>query len=225
MSRKQYISQLKKSIENLSKWESSGKAFGHLENLKKKNKPDRLYEFYCYIRIIEDLRNKYDVELIESTNGKIFPQAPASKKGWAKFILRDQKTGNILFQVCFGTNIKISKSPKTTFAADISFQKPDATEDPEEKDVVLIMDAKYKTKNTTPLEINIIREFAKCIDDFGVLNSDTIELNFNKLKDLKGNCLLTNDNAIEDHRQYCKNNKLKQVEGFDCDGRIYKIVG
>ncbi len=224
MIKKQYIGQLKKSIETLSKWESSGKAFGYFEKIKNK-KADRLYEFFCYMKIMDDLKNRYNIELVEDTNGKIFPQSPAAKSGWSKFILKDKESGKVLFQVCFGTKIKLSTSPMTPFAADISFQKSTASDDPDENDVELIMDAKYKTDNLQSLEISTIREFAKCADDLGVSEAETALFEFDKLKALKGNCLLTNGRAINDHEQYCKNNKVKQVGSFDCNGGSFNVIG
>jgi len=224
MSKKQYIRQLKKSIESLSKWDSSGKAFGHLRNLRNK-KTDRIYEFFCYIKIIDDLKKNYDIELVEGINGKIFPQGPASKKGWAKFILKDKINGNILLQACFGTSVKLSASPKTTFAADISFQKSSANDDPDERDVELIMDAKYKESNSTKLDIKTIKEFAKSVQDFGVHSIKAGKIIFDKLKDIEVNCLLTNGNTIDIHEQYCKNNCLQQIGRFDCDGRKFNVIG
>lgn len=225
MSKKQYINQLKKSIENLSKWESSGKAFGHFKKINNKY-PDRLYEFYCYIRIIDDLRNSYSVKLIPGTRKIIFPQKSAKKNGgWARFDLKDINTGEILFQICFGTKVKISSSPKTTFAADISFQKSDATNDPDENDVELIMDAKYKESNLTKLDIETIKEFAKSVQDFGVQTIKAKKFKFDNLKEIEVNCLITNGRTIDIHEQYCKNNCVQQVGSFDCDGRKFDVVG
>lgn len=225
MSKKQYICQLRKSIENLSTWESSGKAFGHTDKIKNKY-PDRLYEFYCYIRIIDDLRVNYSIKLIPGNRKLLFPQKPAKKdQGWARFDLSDNISGKLLFQVCFGTKVKLSASPKTTFAADISFQKSNAKNDPDESDVEIIIDAKYKENKSTKLDIATIKEFAKSVHDFGVHAIKAKKIKFEKLKDIEVNCLLTNGETIDMHEQYCKNNCLQQVGRFDCDGRKFNVIG
>lgn len=225
MNKMQYIKQLKTTVKNLSTWESSGKAFGHINKIKNKY-PDRLYEFYCYIRILEDLRVNYFVELIPGTRKIIFPQKPAKKgQGWARFDLKDTKSGKTEFQVCFGTKVKLSASPKTTFAADISFQKSNAKDDPDESDVELIIDAKYKENKSTKLDIETIKEFAKSVHDFGVHAIKAKKIKFEKLKDIEVNCLLTNGETIDIHEQYCKNNCLQQVGRFDCDGRKFNVIG
>jgi len=219
-----YLKSLRNSIEKLSKWESTGKAFGFIDGVSDKN-PDYIYEFFCAMKILKDLAKNHKIKLVPGQSGFKFPQKPGDKVEWAKFLIQDKTTKKKLFQFCLGVKIKISASPLTTFGADISFQKANASNDPYETDMILIMDAKYKKKNDTKLDIGTIREFAQCVKDMNVPKGIRGLLQFNKLVDLQSNCLFTNGEGNALHKQYCKNNKLKQVGRFDCDGRTMDVIG
>lgn len=220
---------LKAATARLTKWDSSKNAFGHFKVIKAKatntKGADKIYEFYCLMRILEDLRVYYNISLHPGTRtGKIFPEAPSPKKGWPYFIIQQKAETPNKFQVCFGTEIKLSKAPKTTIAPDISIQKHDSTDDPDETMVELIMDAKFKYKITSTLSIEQIHAFMQRIKALDTMNVDTLPLFFNKFKDLKSNCLLTNGKALTHQEDYCKLNKTKQVEQFDL-GTTYNVVG
>lgn len=219
------IRKLKKETEKLTKWESSKKAFGHFKNIET-SKDDRIYEFYCLLRILDDLKTNYIITLIPGTKAKkIFPLSPGKKIGWSRFELIPKNKNRSKYQVCFGTSIKISSSPQTSIAPDISFQNIDATDDPDETMVQLVMDAKYKSKITSKLDISLIREFKAIINDLKIEKADSIDLLFNNLKDLKSNCLLTNAKTLDNHKQYCINNGMKQVGSFFHIRTMYKVVG
>lgn len=219
------IKKLKKETEKLTTWESSKKAFGHFKNIEASS-DDRIYEFYCLLRLLEDLRKNYVVTLIPGAKGKkIFPLAPGNKIGWARFEIIPKNKNHKKYQVCFGTSIKISCSPLTSIAPDISFQNIDATDDPDEKMVQLVMDAKYKSKKTSSIDISLIREFKAIINDLEIENASSVDILFNNLKDLKSNCLITNANTLDNHKQYCINNGMKQVGIFRNQKINYKIIG
>lgn len=218
------ISNLRRAIEKLSKWESSGAAFGFIKTVSNKN-PDYIYEFFCAMRVLKDLSVNHLVEITPGTNGFKFPRKPGNKSDWAYFEIKDKNTGRVLYQFCLGTTIKISSSPSTTFGADISIQKGHAGYDPDESDIVLIMDAKYKENNSSKLDIGTIREFAACVRDMNVPKGIRGRLVFNSLVRLRANCLFTNGEAETLHQQYCTNRKLKQVGRFDCDRRTMQIIG
>ena len=59
------LSNLKKATENLTRWDSSGEAFGHYSEVSSKSTTskgsDRLYEFWCLMKLIEDLSLKYNI--------------------------------------------------------------------------------------------------------------------------------------------------------------------
>lgn len=219
------IKQLRSAIEKLTKWESSGKAFGFIETNKKLSS-DYIYEFYCAMRILKDLNTNESVKIVPDNNGEYrFPRKPAPKGAWSKFLIRQKGTRHIKFQFCLGTVIKISSSPLTTFGADISLQTHDAPDDPDESHVVWIMDGKYKKSSSSKLDIGTIREFAQCVSDMDSPKKSRFTLQFDKLSELNTNCLLTNGEGIQDHEQYCMNKKVRQVAKFDCDGRKMEIIG
>lgn len=217
------VRQLRKSIEKLTKWESSGNAFGFIEGVSD-NKVDYIYEFFCAIKILFDLNTHHNIRLCPGKKGYQFPLKPGSKSEWAKFVItKDKRSREILYELCMGVAVKISSSPQTTFAADISIQHPNS-DDPDESHVVLIMDAKYKKSSKSTLDIGTIRAFAQCVRDMQVPKKID-GLKFNKLIDLASNCLFTNGELINDHELYCKNNKLKQVGRFDCGNRQMVVLG
>ncbi len=217
------LKKLKTATEKLTKWESSAKAFGHYSIFEKDvtptKKTDRLYEFWCLMKILNDLLENYNITLIPDSrpDKKIFPQAPSPKKGFAYFVIENKRDALDKFQVCYGTEIKLSAAPTTTFAPDISIQKYDSTDDPDETMVELIMDAKFKYSNSKKLPKNQLDSFIQWVNALQTQNADTIPLQFNLLNELKANCLLTNGRALVDQEDYCKLNKIKQVEQFDIE--------
>ena len=223
------LKKLKTATEKLTKWESSGKAFGHYQIIEAKGTntdgADSLYEFWCLMRVLVDLKNNYNVELVPGNPaGRIFPQAPSSKKGWPYFQIEMTSDPSNKYQVCYGTKIKLSRARKTTIAPDISIQKHDATDDPDESMVELIMDAKFKYKNTSALPIEQLHGFIQRVNALETQNADTLALLFSTLHDIKSNCLLTNGQALAEQEDYCKLNKIKQVEKFDI-GTTYNTIG
>jgi hypothetical protein len=221
---KQELTDLKNAIKSLTKWESSGKAFGYIESIDKPS-TNYIYEFYCAMRILEDLSEKQSIQIEAGTEGFVFPRKPGNKGNWAKFLILKKETNEKLFQFCLGSEIKISTSHKTTFGADISLQKADSPNDPNESHVIWIMDAKYKKSKESKLDISTIREFAQCVSDMETPKDISPNLQLNKLSKLNYNCLLTNGECIPEHEQYCINNKLKQVGNFDCNGGDMRVIG
>lgn len=223
------LKKLKMATEKLTKWESSGKAFGHYQVIEgkatTKDGADSIYEFWCLMKLLVDLRANYKIDLISGNPaGRIFPQAPSLKKGWPYFKIELNSDPTNKYQVCYGTKIKLSRAPKTTIAPDISIQKHDATDDPDESMVELIMDAKFKYSNTSSLPIDQLHGFMQRVNALQTQNADIIPLKFDLLKDIKANCLLTNGRALGDQDDYCKLNKIKQVEQFDISS-TYNVIG
>ncbi len=223
------LKRLKKATEKLTRWESSGKAFGHYQVIESKatitNRADSLYEFWCLMKILVDLKVNYNITLVPGDPaGKIFPQSPALKKGRPYFKIDLKTDSNNKYQVCYGTKIKLSLAPMTTIAPDISIQKHDATDNPDESMVELIMDAKFKYRNTAKLPIEQIHAFMQRVNALQTHNANKITLQFNRLTPLKSNCLLTNGQALTDQREYCVLNNIKQVEQFDISS-TYNVIG
>lgn len=221
----QEIKKLKTATEKLTKWETSGQAFGHFKYIESKP-ADKIYEFYCLMKIIEDLRTHYIISLIPGTRDKrVFPEAPANKIGWAYFKIINKNDSKNKFQICYGTNIKFSLAPLTTIAPDISIQTFDSTDDPDESMVELIMDAKYKYDKNTALPIEQIHSFIQRVNVLKTQSADTIPLLFNNLNDLKSNCLLTNGKALHNQLDYCIISKIKQISLFNHDSPTFTVVG
>jgi len=224
------LRQLKNATEKLTKWESSGKAFGHYQvlepNATNTAGADRIYEYYCLMKILNDLKANYTVILKPSIRaGNIFPGRPANKVGWAYFVIENKKDKTNKFQVCYGTKIKLSTAPKTKIAPDITFQKSSSTNDPDETMVELIMDAKFKYNADHALTIEQIHAFIQRVNALQTTGAGTINLVFNSLGSLKSNCLLTNGCTVDRHQQYCVNSRIKQVGRFDSKGSPLVIIG
>ncbi len=227
---KAYIRSLKTATEKLTTWEDTGKAFGHLGVLDtvadENRKSDRLYEFYCLMRVLEDLSHFYDIELIPSKYGiNEFPQSPGEKQNFAKFEVHKKGNSANAYQVCFGTKIRLSFAGGTTVSPDISFQAIDATDDPDESMVELILDAKYRNDPSRALSIETIRGFSAIVEDLGISRASSLPLSFAALSSIKGNCLLTNGEVIFRHEAYCKHRSMKQVGKFDLGGNPIDVVG
>jgi hypothetical protein len=174
-----------------------------------------IYEFYCYICIIVDLRHNYELEFIEG-DGKfqfMFPRAASLKKGKPRFHAR--KNGNLEFQICAGTKINgIIDSEKNH--PDISFQQPAATDDPSETDLIIIMDAKFKEGNNASLPKDEVYKFGIIVDLFDLRKQPSINIDFHAFKEFYGNCLISNAKAYSDPAdlRLLKKYAIKEVENF-----------
>jgi hypothetical protein len=174
-----------------------------------------IYEFYCYICIIIDLRQSYDLEFIEG-DGKfqfMFPRAASLKKGKPRF--HASKNGRLEFQVCAGTKINcIINSEKNH--PDISFQIPDASDDPVESDLIIIMDAKFKEGQHASLPKDEVYKFGIIVDLFDLRKQPSTKIEFNLFKKFYGNCLISNAKAYSDadDLRLLKKYAIKEVENF-----------
>lgn len=227
---KAQLRQLKTATEKLTKWESSGKAFGHYKILESSAAPnkgaDKIYEFFCLMKLLEDLNYNYEVALDPGTiTGKIFPQSPANKRGWPFFQIENKTNPAESYQVCYGTNIKLSTSPLTTIAPDISVQTENSSDDPDESMVELIMDAKFKYDDSKALSIEQIHAFMQRVHALQTTNAPVLPLSLKTLAGIKSNCLLTNGKGLQDQHQYCRNNRVKQVTDFDHIGSAVNVIG
>lgn len=220
------INKLKEATRTMTRWDSTGQAFGHIKNIKGKFKPYSMYEFFCLMKILEDLRTNYNIQLIKGwKDKKIFPQSPAPKEGWSYFIIQNKNDSTNCFQICYGTKIRLSSAPQTLISPDISIQDVNSTPDPDDSMVLLIMDAKCKEDFESSLSVELLHEFIQKVNALNTLGASFIDLFFNRLDHLKSNCLLTNGEVISKHDQYCKNNNVRMVGKFDWMDNTPKIVG
>jgi len=180
-----------------------------------------IYEFYCYISIIVDLMSKYEIRFVEGKGSfrYKFPQAAAEKRGKPRF--EAIKKGKLAFQICAGTKISCEMDSEENHP-DISFQRSSASESPTQKDLIFIIDAKYRENPNSSLSKDEVYKFATIVRLFGLNNSYDIQIEFDEYSGLKGNCLLTNGKAYSDaaNTKFLKMSFIKEVESFYPGGKF-----
>lgn len=221
------LDQIKKYAELLSKaskWSSSGEQILNIESMTEgDNKKEYIYEFYCFLRIIEDLRHSFDIEMVNIGKNKVFPKAPASKKNYPFFIVKDKNSGNKLFEIC--TSIDIIGLAGETSAPDISFLHSNGKTVPSYEDVFMLFDAKYKHDLSTNVHESEFQKVASM-----VINLDTKDASknttvlFNELVKFLGNCLITNSSAYKTNAKHHELFSIKEVESFDV-GKTFNVIG
>jgi hypothetical protein len=141
------INQIGKHLKNCASWNTSKKSISNI-NSGSDSEKDYVYEFFCYLTILNDLTVNYDLIYYPGAGSTmdIFPRNPANKEGVPFFFITNKKT-NDKFQVCAGTFIK---SQISRFRApDISFQLEGShLSDPQYTDVKMIYDTKRKRPTT-----------------------------------------------------------------------------
>ncbi|MGI4751265.1 MAG: hypothetical protein ACRYFB_11575 [Janthinobacterium lividum] len=78
---------------------------------------------------------------------------------------------------------------------DISFQIPSASDNPNQDDLIIIMDAKYKENDEGVVPKSEVYKFGVIVDLFDLKTLPRIPIIFNSFKNLLGNCLLTNGHS------------------------------
>lgn len=218
----QYASLLKKC----SIWQNSAEILAPVIGSQSSNVAnDYIYEFYCYLCIIVDLSVNYEISFIEG-NGTFkfaFPKKAAIKKGKPRFHASNH--GKLCFQVCAGTLIR-SPYPIENNHPDISFQVASASEDPDQNDLIMIMDAKFSEHPTSKLPKDEVYSFQSIVDLFDLRGARKLQIEFDEYKDLDGNCLLTNARSHSDTTNIALLQKwsIKEVENF-YPGKKYKVIG
>lgn len=183
-----------------------------------------IYEFYCYISIIVDLMNNYEIKFKEGKgkNKYKFPQAAANKAGKPLFYACNN--GKTQFQICAGTKIDgIIDSEENH--PDISFQLPTSSDNPTHEDLICVFDAKFKESEDS-LPKTEVYKFGMIVQLFELDNRLKKEILFKRYKGFESNCLITNGKSYTN----LKNTKLlerfsiKEVESF-FPGKPFTIVG
>ena len=213
------IKQYAKTLSTASKWNGTKESIAAIEAQKnKKNGTDYIYEFFCYLTVLSDLKNNYELQF-EKGSGRFryaFPKAPALKKGKPYFKALNIKTSTEEFQICAGTKIATGFVKPKHRAPDISFQKPNTKDDPTSSDVYMIFDAKFNRPNSLK-EATGQAEFSyvsQMIRDLKLEQAPLSPIIFDKLKDLLGNCIITNGRSSDSDIIRNKTNYLKEVENF-----------
>jgi hypothetical protein len=204
-------------LEKGSVWHDSkdilAPVLGNEEKAQAEN--DYIYEFYCYICIIVDLQTNYRLEFIEGQGDYQFnfPRKAALKRGKPRF--HAWENNDLAFQICAGTMIKCEYDREKNHP-DISFQLPNATENPTEEDLIIIMDAKFTENSESRLSKAEFYKFGGITDVFNLRGSPKVLIKFNKLGDMYGNCLITNAKAYANPTdlKLSKRWAIKEVEHF-----------
>lgn len=228
MSKLDQIRKYSELLSKASKWHSTNEQILEIESIKNSDqKKEYIYEFYCFLRVICDLQVNYDIEIKNRKIGDpiVFPKGPASKKNFPYFVAKDKSTGRIVFEVC--TSIDIIGLAGETSAPDISFHLPKNDEDyqPTHDDVFMLFDAKFKHSLGTNVHEAEFNKVAAMVVNLNTQDAESKKyVNFDKLCDLLGNCLLTNSKAFKDNNSHHKIFSIKEIEYFDID-KQYKVVG
>lgn len=215
------IDKFSHQLESLSKWNSS-EPFGHLDGAE----DDYIYEFWCAMKLLSDLKTSYSIEVSSVDDRLLFPKKPAylSAGKYTYFILTNKADTAECVQMFFGIKFINSYDDNDTSAPDIAFAKPIGRQDPSYNDALLILDAKFKAGKSRKLSKSLIKEFAKTVEDLG-LRTGSIDLKLNKLADLNGNCLITNGEVIRKHENYCIRFKVRQIGNFKTGSEPIEVVG
>ncbi len=229
---RKYLDKIKsyaKALKKSAKWNNTGTTVGSLST-RSDHASDYVYEFFCYLSIIQDLKKNYLLEYYPGKKKKanLFPKAPTDKKDRPFFYLNDKKTGKRLYQVCAGTFVKSTVG--TNRAPDISFQLGNASRTlPGYSKVLMIYDAKRKRSGSKSKKIGEgqYSYFSTMISELELTNASNNKIKFERFKDFNGNCLITNSSVHKPSIKRNRHHKLKVVEHFDhkSDMRKVKITG
>jgi hypothetical protein len=228
---KELLKQVKlysKSLARASKWNGSDESIAAIEAQKNKtNGTDYVYEFFCYLVILSDLKKNYKLKFVEGSGDfkYAFPKSPALKKGKPYFSALDKDTLLEMFQICAGTKISTGFTSPKDRAPDISFQKARTKDDPRPKDVYMIFDAKFNRPSSSKksTDQNQFSYVSQMIRDLKLNNACTSPILFDKLVDMLGNCIITNGKSTNSDAARNISNSLKEVENFSAPFNLKKI--
>lgn len=173
-----------------------------------------LLEMYLLFLLCDDLQANYTVEYVKgaSPNEHTFPQGPANKAGWPKFVIKDSSSGQVLFQICAGT--RASDINGTNRALDVSIQAGTAGDNPGPDDVLQIFDAKYRSKTLDRISKHEFSEFVRWVELFNLRGAGTPGLTLNLLGALDANCLVTNGEPSTEPDAECVRTNIREVTKF-----------
>lgn len=214
------VNNYRDNLRKASKWHKSEESIAYVVTAdRKKGKRKEhfsVYEFFCYIAIVHDLLTNYELKFIKGDGrgdeAYKFPQAAANKKGAPRFDAF--YNGTRVFQICAGTLVNgIYKSENEH--PDISFQIDAANDDPQKEDLIIILDAKYQDNFESRLSKTQAQGFAfKVNRQFQLSSPPQMIINFDRLKDLFANCLVTNAQAHSSVDDMLIGEKIREVTNF-----------
>lgn len=66
------VEKYKKAIHSITRWDTTDEVFGFIDEGKFQN--DYIYEFYCAMKILNDLIPNHSIQVIQGPNGIDFPK-------------------------------------------------------------------------------------------------------------------------------------------------------
>jgi len=214
------IDKYAKALGKASVWKNSKE----IVNSIKSGENHFVYEFFCYLSIINDLETNYSIKYVPG-NGKNkhrFPKRPVPKKGRPYFIIVNKIKSKKSYQVCHGTQIKV-KAGNELHAPDISFQDENANKKvPTAEQVYIIMDAKYTDTPEKSINSSSFDSVVKMVKALDVEDAENEKILFKKYDKFKGNCIITNGKAYKEEKEYHGIFKITEVEKFD-ENQNFKI--
>lgn len=219
------INLLAESLANSSVWKNSKDAFGHIviyDNGEEKIAENNyIYEFYCYMKILEDLSKKPNHKIKFIGGNGIFPKNPVPKSNRPYFIL--EKDNVKIFQICSGTQIETKINTKK--APDISFQAIHSDPNlPNYRDILAIYDAKYSESNSAKSfqegQMTLFNRMIRLLEQNG---TNPIDHYYTDFINFKGNCLITNKKSYTDNKAELDEEMITVVEFFD-QGETFLVI-
>jgi hypothetical protein len=220
------INDLAVSLAKVSTWNTSKDAFGHIikynDGKEKIAEDNYIYEFYCLMKIIEDLHRNPNHKIKFIKGNGIFPRNPTSKKNKPYFVL--EANNKEIFQICSGTQIQtvhtdVKKAP------DISFQSMTSNNElPSYKDVLVIYDAKYsEAKGDKSFQEGQMALFNRMIRLLKLETPTQISYYFTHYSNFNGNCILTNKKSYTDDVAELRAESITVVQDFD-ENKIFSVI-
>lgn len=225
---KAYLDKIKaisKHLTYCAQWKESKSSISKIYNKTNSDK-DYIYEFFCYLAILDNLSLSYDLEFIPGKGEKefVFPKSPANKSDYPYFVIIDRSSKDVINQVCSGTFV-VSIGTNKKRAPDISFQKPNADRNsPTYKEIDFAFDAKRKRDpSAKKLSKGQYSYFTNMISELDLRKPVTTYLTFTKFPSLHGNCLITNLEGNSKDSDLNIHHNIKEVEFFDFELDLTKI--
>ena len=173
---------------------------------------DFLYEMYLLFTVVNALLANHDLVYDPGVKPTLhaFPMKPANKKGRPRFLVMED--GEVEYQICAGTTAEDIVGKHR--APDISIQDRLASDTPDFHDVLMIMDAKYRTTSADRLSAAEFSQFARWIELFELPSAPPPGLNLGHLGGLLACCLVTNGDFSTEPTAELVRKSLVEVRRF-----------
>ena len=173
-----------------------------------------LLEMYLLFLLCDDLLANYTIVYEKGLppTEHCFPQSPANKAGRPKFVVKDASTGDILFQLCAGTNARDIHN--RNHAVDVSIQTGLASDNPGPDQILQIFDAKYRHNSTDRISGQEFSKFVHWVELFNLRGAGLPGLALSGVTELNANCLVTNGQPSTELDAECHRTSVREVTSF-----------